>query len=226
MGIQDALVEMLVNADREGANGLIEEWGAEHGFENLLLDLLTPALRTVGDLWRKEEDVSLAHAYVASKIAEDALRIVEEEGEKVPKSVPTMGPVVVGNIEDDCHPLGRKLVVSFLKAGGWRVCDLGNDVPAAVFVDEATRVDAKVIGVSAMTFTTAENIRELRTEINRRGLEGRIQLAVGGAVFRLRPELVEEVGGDGTAPNAIDAPALFDRLWNRAVTEGTGNDDQ
>jgi len=41
---------------------------------------------------------------------------------------------------------------------------------------------------------------------------------VGGAVFRLRPELVEELGGDGTAPNALQAPALFDRLLARSLS--------
>jgi methanogenic corrinoid protein MtbC1 len=64
-----------------------------------------------------------------------------------------------------------------------------------------------------MMLTTAENVRALRNEIDARGLRGRVRLAVGGAVFKLRPELMDEVGGDGTASSAIQAPELFDRLW-------------
>ena len=45
---------------------------------------------------------------------------------------------------------------------------------------------------------------------------GRHGIAVGGAVFRLRPELVEQVGADGTARTAPEAPALFESLWQRA----------
>ena len=45
-------------------------------------------------------------------------------------------------------------------------------------------------------------------------------LAVGGAVFLQRPELVKEVGGDGTAPNAIAAPALMERLMAQACAAG------
>jgi hypothetical protein len=67
-------------------------------------------------------------------------------------------------------------------------------VDAKTFVDEAVRTGARVIGVSAMIYTTAENIRKVRQEIKTRGLEKRIKLAVGGAVFRLRPELVQKVG--------------------------------
>ena len=87
------------------------------------------------------------------------------------------------------------------------------------FVDAALANGARVIGVSAMMLTTAENIRALRSEIDARGLGGRIQLAVGGAVFKLRPELMLEVGGDGTASSAIQAPELFERLWAHSLAE-------
>ena len=56
----------------------------------------------------------------------------------------------------------------------------------------------------------------IREEIDRRGLTGRIQLAVGGAVFQLRPELVAAFGGDGTAASAVEASALFQDLWERS----------
>jgi methanogenic corrinoid protein MtbC1 len=70
-----------------------------------------------------------------------------------------------------------------------------------------------------MMLTTAGNIRDLRTELDSRGLSGKIRLAVGGAVFKLRPELVDEVGGDGSAPSAIQAPALIERLWGSSSWE-------
>jgi methanogenic corrinoid protein MtbC1 len=95
--------------------------------------------------------------------------------------------------------------------------DLGNDVPAAQFVDAAVEAGARVIGVSAMMYTTASNIRGIRDELDRRRLSGRIQIAVGGAVFKLRPELADEVGGDGTASSGFRAPQLFERLWERSL---------
>ena len=70
-----------------------------------------------------------------------------------------------------------------------------------------------------MMFTTAENIRKVRREIDMRKLTGKIKLAVGGAVFRIRPELISEVGGDGTASNAPEAPKKFEELWNKSLKE-------
>jgi methanogenic corrinoid protein MtbC1 len=165
------------------------------------------------------EGISLAQAYIAAKVAEDILdKIVSVHQISQLKS---RGPVVIGNIEDDFHALGRRMVGTFLRAEGWEVHDLGNDVPAVDLVDQAVVVGARVIGVSAMMRTTADNIRAVRTELDRRGLTGRIQLAVGGAVFVIRPELVQTVGGDGTARNALEAPALFEKLQARACGENT-----
>jgi methanogenic corrinoid protein MtbC1 len=83
--------------------------------------------------------------------------------------------------------------------------------------DLAVEIEARVIGVSAMMRTTALNIKKLRAELDRRDLSGRLQLAVGGAVFLVCSDLDKEVGGDGTARTAIDAPALFDRLWKASL---------
>ena len=61
-----------------------------------------------------------------------------------------------------------------------------------------------------MMFTTAMNIRKLRDLIDARGLRGQIQLAVGGAVFNLRPELVAEVRFHAwTADGILRQPAFL-----------------
>lgn len=109
----------------------------------------------------------------------------------------------------------------FLAAAGWEVHDLGNDVPAEELLEKAIEVGACVVGASAMMQTTALNIRKLRQLIDQRGLTERIKLAVGGAVFNWRPDLVAEVGGDGTAHNAIGADELFMRLQAEVRREMT-----
>lgn len=217
MTIQTTLIDRIIHSDRPGASELIARWVAQQGNENLLVEVLGPALRSIGELWQGE-DYSLAHAYVAAKIVEDALERYEVAQPRSGVPIRTRGPVVIGNIEDDCHPLGRRIVSTFLRAQEWEVVDLGIDVEYQRFVDKAEEVGARVIGVSAMIYSTAENIVGVREEIDRRGLTDRIRLAVGGAVFRLRPELVSEVGGDGTVGDALGAADLFSRLWHETVS--------
>lgn len=214
------LMDMIADADRDGAMRLIEEWGSCHGYDKLLMDVLDPVLRAVGERWQVEE-FSLAQSYVAAKIAEAALIKMEKSPANLPDhSVATEKRAILGNIEDDVHGLGRRMVATFLQVAGWDVLDLGIDVEPQAFIDAALDRGARIIGTSAMTYSTAENILHVRQLLEQRGLAGRIKLAVGGAVFVSRPELVQEVGGDGTAVSAAEAPALFDRLLKLAVQSG------
>lgn len=205
----DQLFEAMLKADRPAAVAVTDQFiaaGVPH--DRIILDILDPALVRIGVLW-EQESASLAQTFVAAKIAEDVLlRCLPGAG----AATPHRSPVVIGNIEDDFHSLGRRIVGTFLRAAGWEVHDLGNDVPAEQFVDKAIEVHAVVIGVSAMMQTTALNIRKVRELIDARGLQGRLKLAVGGAVFNWRPDLVAEAGGDGTAQSAAGVDALLRRL--------------
>ncbi len=214
--LSDQLLTAMINADRSAAAALVEQVLAS-GVEprQVIADILDPAIVRLGQLW-EAETMSLAQNFVASKIAEDTLlRCIPDKADNAHGK----GAVVIGNIEDDFHSLGRKTVGLFLAAAGWEVHDLGNDVPAEELLAKALEVNACVIGASAMMQTTALNIRKLRQLIDEGAFAGRIKLAVGGAVFNWRPELVAEVGGDGTAHNAIGADELFMRLQAEARGE-------
>lgn len=214
--IQHSLVALIKQADRAGADALLDDWAARHSYEEVFKVILEPALSIIGEAITTES-FTLAQAYVAAKVAEDMLTKAINQSRGKLGAGPAKGPVVIGNAEGDFHALGRRMVATMLRSNGWTVCDIGNDAPATEFVDKALEINARVIGVSAMTLSTAHNIRDVRREIDGRGLAGRLQLAVGGAVFLVMPGLVEEVGGDGTAASMFDAPRLFDRLWEQSI---------
>jgi len=210
----EKLLQFINTSDRNGAARLIDEL-LEAGMENktVLTTVLDPAMIRIGQLWGRDA-VSLSQTFVAAKIAEDILVSCAPEVQATDNA---KGVAVIGNIEDDFHSLGRRIVASFLSASGWEVHDLGNDVTAKIFIEKALEVNACIIGASAMMQTSALNIRKVRDLLDERGLAGKIKLAAGGAVFNWRPQLIEEVGADGTAENAAEADALFTRL--KAETE-------
>lgn len=208
------LLSRILAGEQLEANKILREAAAQNGYRQAIAEILEPALEEIGRLWDREM-ISLAAGYLAGKVAEDILTEALNHQEPI---IAEQGTAVIGNIEDDYHSLGRKLVGIFLTTAGWKVIDLGNDVLPAAFVDAALEHGAKVIGVSAMMFTTARNILGVRQEIDQRGLTKSLRLAVGGAVFKIRPDLVAEVGGDGTASNAVDVPALFRRLSEEVIS--------
>ena len=214
--IVTALREAVERADLRAGRTLLDKVIEEYGYEALVIDVFEPLLTEMGEKLKKKE-IPLAQTYMFSSLADQVLNAYEaSEASNINPDVPKKGPTVVANIEDDCHPLGRKMVSILLRIHNWEVYDLGIDVEASEIVDKAIEVGASVIGVSAMIFSTAENIIKVREEIDARGYKGRILLAVGGAVFRLRPDLADEVGADGTSPNAFSALTLFDELQERA----------
>jgi len=215
---QKSIYEAILQGEREQANVLLESYALSRSYRSAMSEVMEPVLEEIGIAWDKE-DISLAQGYIAGKVAEDCLLKVNTEDKKGDVAQTAKGPIIIGNIEDDFHSLGRKLISIFLQSSGWRVIDIGNDVPAVEFVDKAVEADARVIGVSAMMYTTADNIKKVRLELDRRYLSGKIKLAVGGAVFKLRPELAKEVGGDGTVANGFLAPDLFTNLWAQSVCE-------
>ena len=189
----EKLLDATIRADRAGAAAIVERALAE-GMSppEVLTSVLDPALVRIGEMW-EQETASLAQTFIAAKVAEDTLlHCAPEDGATAASS---KGHVVIGNIEDDFHGVGRRIVGTFLRAADWDVVDLGNDVLAEELVAKAIEIDARVVGVSAMMYTTAMNIHKLRNLIDERGLAPRLKLAVGGAVFGWRPDLVEEVGG-------------------------------
>lgn len=210
--IRKEFLEAILDVDRNEANALIEQWIIEHGHEHVIEFILDPVLEELGRLWQMQGDVSYAQVYVSATIAEDIILKVLSKHNTYEK-LENNHIVVIGNIEDDFHSLGRRLISTFLLSSGWKVIDLGNDITAKEFVDCAVKEKAKIIMVSAMMFSTAKRIIEVREEINGRGLEGKIALIVGGAVFNLRKDLWETVGADGTARSVIEARDLASHFF-------------
>ncbi|MDF1549169.1 MAG: cobalamin-dependent protein [Bacteroidales bacterium] len=208
---QKILAEFISEGEKEQAIASLTTWSIETSFKEVIFEVLEPLLITWGKLWMQGK-LSLAHGYISGKVAEEFYVIASGNEEFNIATKENKGTIVLGNIEDDFHPLGRRLVKIFSQAMGWNMIDLGNDIPAEVFVEKAIENKADIIAISAMMFTTAKNIIKVRKELDTLKLSGQIKLAVGGAVFKLRPELVTEIGGDGTADTAIEAPQLFERL--------------
>lgn len=215
---RNKLRELIIDANRAEAVIFIDGIALEKGYFDTINQLLEPVLIEIGEMWAREK-LSLAQGYVAAKITEDVLMKALQTEEWKTRITMHQVSVVLANAEDDFHALGRKMVGTFLQASGWKVHDLGNDVIASEIVDAAVSLAAPIIGVSAMMYSTALNIKKVREELDSRNLQDKIKLAVGGAIFKVRPELTAEVGGDGTVSSAAQASELFFSLLKSIKNE-------
>ena len=61
-----------------------------------------------------------------------------------------VGRVVIGTVQGDLHDIGKNLVASMLEGGGFKVVDLGVDVPPERFVEAAKEKDGTIVALSAL----------------------------------------------------------------------------
>jgi dimethylamine corrinoid protein len=116
--------------------------------------------------------------------------------------------VVLGVVEGDVHEIGKNLVGVMLEAEGYKIVDLGYDVPPQRFIEEIKERGAQVLALSTMMTTTLPNMR--RTVEMAESLSPRPLVIVGGAP--ISPALAEDMGAAGYEDNAAKAPGLVRHL--------------
>jgi methanogenic corrinoid protein MtbC1 len=136
-----------------------------------------------------------------------AMQVLEPELKKQGAERPVAGIVVLGTTQGDIHEIGKTLVGTLLTAHGFKVYDLGVDVPSDKFATTALEVGADIVGVSALLTTTMRGQKNVIAAIERQGLRPRVKVVVGGAPVTRR--WAEEIGADGYGKDAAAAVTLM-----------------
>lgn len=168
--------------------------------------ILIPAINEVGRLFDKKIYFlpQLISAAEAMKRAIEYLEPLLEKREDG-KELPT---IVFATVQGDIHDIGKNLVVLMLKNYGYRLIDLGKDVPREEIVETAIQENAAVIGLSALMTTTMMEMKRVVEYAKERGCKAKIM--IGGAV--ITESFAEEIGADGYSADAADAVKLVERL--------------
>lgn len=199
--------EAVVKGNRKGIIEIVKK-AMEDGFKpNALIDdILIPAINHVGELFDKmiyflPQLISSAEAMeTAIDYLEPLLEKKENEGEEV--------TIVFATVEGDIHDIGKNLVVLMLKNYGYRVIDLGKDVPSDIIIETAKREHAKIIGLSALMTTTMMQMKEVVDKVRMQNLD--IKVIIGGAV--ITQSFADEIGADGYSKDAQEAVGLVKNL--------------
>jgi len=177
--------------------------------EDIVFKVVIPGLDLMVKALNEGFDTNLAQHFMTSQIAAEVTEKMLAQFKAQPEVV---GRVVIGTAAGDLHTLGKRIVIGCLKAQMIEVSDLGVNVPAEKFVDQAVSWNAQVIAVSAMMVHTARGENgalKVRKLLKERGLEDRIKLVVGGAPFRYDPELYKMVQADAWAENGVTAAKVI-----------------
>jgi corrinoid protein of di/trimethylamine methyltransferase len=152
----------------------------------------------------------LPQMVIAANAMQHAMALLEPELHARQQVTESVGTLVIGTVEGDIHEIGKTLVGTMMSAHGFRVHDVGVDVPPGVFVDKVREVKADLLGLSALLTTTMTAQREVMRAVEEAGIREQVKVMVGGAP--VTQEWADAIGADGYAEDVVGAVALAKHL--------------
>lgn len=173
------------------------------GFDRILLELLAPAARHLGEMWEKDT-CSFADVTIGVSRMHRILRDFRGVPDRLWSQAGDGHRALLLPVPGEQHTLGLRIVEEFLLREGWSVDSLPNvcdeDVSKLVADEYYDFVGLSLSGetlVDAM-FTTIGALR--KASQNRH-----LYVMVGGVIFSERPELVAKCGADAYSADAAGA---------------------
>jgi corrinoid protein of di/trimethylamine methyltransferase len=208
-----AMAQSVIDGDPDVAADLARK-AVEQGIDPLeaINKGFVPGVDYVGEQYSKGE-MFLPDLVLAGEAMKAAIAVLEPEITRRGGQRQTLGTVVIGTVEGDIHDIGKTLVATMLSVGGFRVYDLGVDVPVPTFVEKAREVNADIVGMSALLTTTMVRQRDVIEALEDAGLRSRVKVIVGGAP--VTRSWAQEIGADGYSEDAIGAVAVARQLLGK-----------
>ena len=161
---------------------------------------LIGGMNVVGERYKAHE-IFLPQVLLAAKAMHAGMDVLKPLFIK--EGMPDRGKVVIGSVLGDLHDIGKNLVGIMLTGAGFKVIDLGVNVPPEKFIETARQERASVIGMSALLITTMPVMRRVIELLKQQGLDGQIKTVIGGAP--VSEEFAQEIGADAYGYDSTNA---------------------
>jgi 5-methyltetrahydrofolate--homocysteine methyltransferase len=175
---EEALHWHILRRKKEGVEAQIDASVDKIGAVPTLNDVLLPAMKEVGDKFGAGELI-LPFVLQSAEVMKKAVAQLENYLDKLEGY--TKGTVVLATVFGDVHDIGKSLVNTILTNNGYKVVDLGKQVPIGTILDAAQEHEATAIGLSALLVSTSKQMPLAVQELHERGLQ--YPVLVGGAAI-------------------------------------------
>ncbi len=194
-----ALADAIIEGNQSKAEELTKS-ALEEGMpaKEVLDNGLIAGMDVVGERFKKNE-VYIPEVLISARAMKGAMSILEPELTKA--GVEPIGKFIIGTAQGDLHDIGKNLVSMMLKGAGFEVVDLGVDVSAEQFVEQAKEKGAQLVGMSALLTTTMPGIEKTLKALKEAALP--VKIMVGGAP--ITQAYADKIGADGYASDAATA---------------------
>lgn len=174
-----------------------------------IVNSVNDGLDKVGLLYESGE-YSISDLMMAGVIFEDILNM---EGMQFPTHQQEeifADTILLGTIEGDIHDIGKTIFHSLAVSVGFNVIDLGVDVSADRFIQEAKKYHPSIIGISAVLTNTVGAIQRAIDLLKQDPETKEITTIIGGAMVNI--DIAAISGADAFAKTAKDGVSECIRL--------------
>lgn len=126
----------------------------------------------------------------------------------------TTGVIVLGTVYGDMHDLGKNIVVTLLKSAGFKVIDLGVDVPPEKFVNAVKENKPDILAMSSLITTTMIYMRDTIEVLVKADLRSSVKVLIGGAP--VSDAYADSIGADAYGEDAVSAVEIC-RKWMKDI---------
>lgn len=200
---EEPLVSYILKGQREQIMNVVQEMLKDHDPLHISQNVLAKAMERVGQLYATGK-IYLPHLLLA---AETVQPVFDHLNSLITSEQKKLGTVVLATVQDDIHDIGKKIVATVLRSGGFEVIDLGKNVPAEKILEAVKNIKPDIVGLSAMMTTTVGYVKETADLLRENGIE--VFIVAGGASMNQQLAQQFEVY---YAKDALEALNLCKRL--------------
>ena len=193
--LKTAVIQYDEDSSKEGAEEALKE---EIDANDAIFNGLVSGMEEVGRLFEAQE-YFVPELLMSADALYAGLDILKPHVKQMDLGV--RGSVVIGTVEGDVHDIGKNIVKMMFDVAGFKVYDLGKDVPLDKFVEEQMKTESDLVCLSAMMTTTMVGMKKVIDDLKAKNPD--VKIMIGGAP--VSADVAEKWGADGYSPDANNA---------------------
>ena len=211
----ESFTEMVLASDAEATRAFCDKM-VQRGVETpqLLLSLLAPTARRLGEMWESDE-ADFTAVTVGLCQLQQIMRELSHEYDCHTEQILADRRVLLAPVPGEQHTFGMLMVGEFFRRAGW---DVNGD--CALSTPELLRMVGSewyaIVGISVAYESMLPEVTRIIDEVRRASRNRNVGVMVGGRIFTQDPTLAGQVGADATAADAEGALHLAQEMLVRS----------
>ena len=192
------LVAVLEGDRRKAGQMILKAADEGRSISDLYLQVLQPAQEELGRMWVLGE-INVAEEHFATTTTRSVMAQLQARTDRAAANGKS---VVAAAVAGNQHDLGPQMVADLFEMVGWRVIQLGANVPAEDLAQAVEYYQADLVALAISLATQLPALEEAISAVRASSRGSTVKILVGGCGINGIAEPVESQGADGFAANA------------------------